>query len=267
MSYETLLYQVADGVATITLNRPAAFNSLSPAAEQELSQALGECRAPAVRAVVLTGSGRAFCAGADVKEFSQAQGTQGKLEFAAYVREYAHRLHRDIVLPLAALAKPTVAAVNGVAAGAGIGLALACDLRIAAEDARFVMAYSNIGATGDASTTYLLPRLIGQGRTMELYLLNEPLDAPKALRWGLVNQVVAPAELVKRAQEVAAKLAQGPTAAYGRMRALLSASWQSSLETHLGSEAHAIGDMAATHDFEEGIRAFAEKRAPRFTGD
>ncbi|MBI4233866.1 MAG: enoyl-CoA hydratase/isomerase family protein [Chloroflexi bacterium] len=266
MPEEPVLLDVQDGVATITLNRPQSYNSISDAMMDTLAQALGECQRDAVRAVVLAGAGRGFCSGADLREFTQALRERGAREFAEYLGETAGNLHRRVILPIRRLLKPVLAAVNGVAAGAGFSLALACDLRVASQDARFVLAYSNIGASPDGGSSFALPRLVGQARAMELYLLNETLDAARARELGLVALVVPQAELAARSAELARRLASGPTLAYGRAKALFDRSWTATLETQLELEANAIAACAVTADFAEGILAFSEKRTPVFKG-
>ena len=257
---------VESGVATITLNRPDARNALSPGTLDGLSEALERCAAEEVRSVVVTGTGPAFCSGADVRGFIQALEVS-PANLSEYLQSLADQVHRRVLLKIRELQKPVIACVNGVAAGAGVGLALACDLRIASEDARFFLAYANIGATPDGSASYYLPRLVGQGKAVELYLMNQPLGAQSALEMGLVNRVVPAAELEKHTGEWAQRLASGPTLAYGRMKALMDQSWTSDLAPHLDLESRTISEIALTGDFQEGVRAFVEKRAPAFKGE
>ncbi len=263
---EKVIYGEEDGVATITLNRPEARNALSPNMMDGLAEALKRCDSADVRAVLITGSGGAFCAGADVRGFTRAL-EEGTANISAHLEDQAGKLHRQVILKIRELPKPVIAVVDGVAAGAGVGLALACDLRIASEGARFVLAYSNIGATADGGSTYFLPRLVGPSRTMELYLLNEPLGAQRALELGMVNRVVAAEALQEESMELARRLASGPTVAYGRVKALIDRLELSKrLESQLDEETKAIVGITQTHDFQEGIRAFAEKRPPDFQG-
>ena len=251
----------------VTLNRPEARNALTPSMIQDLSSALAAADSdPGVRCVVITGSGAAFCAGADVKDFQQVLKNSGRQGLSDQIGSLATLLHNDVILAIRRLPKPVIASVNGVAAGAGFSLALACDLRIAAEDARLVMAYAGIGATADGGSTYLLPRLIGQARTMELYLDNPVLDARRALELGLVSRIVPTGELAQQCMQWAQRLAQGPTVAYARMKELMDLSWSSSFASQLDSEARAIADVALTEDFSEGISAFVDKRKPKFQG-
>jgi 2-(1,2-epoxy-1,2-dihydrophenyl)acetyl-CoA isomerase len=178
----------------------------------------------------------------------------------------ADKLHREVILALRRLDKPVVAAINGVAAGAGFSLALACDLRVASSDARFFMAYAGIGCTADGGSTYFLPRLVGAGRAMEIYLASQPIGAEYARELGLVSQVFPAGEFARHALETATRLAEGPTRAYGRVKALFDQSWDADLAAQLDAETAAIGDIGLTGDFQEGIRAFAEKRQAWFQG-
>ena len=252
-------------VATITLNRPEARNALSEEMVDGIAQALEECMAEDVRAVIITGSGGSFCSGADVKDFTQAleQGPQG---MPTYLKAKAGKLHRTVILRVSQLPKPVIASINGVAAGAGFGLALACDLRVASEDSQFFLAFASIGATIAGGTSYYLPQIVGRGLAMEAYLLNQPIGAQRALEMGLLNRVVPADKLQETTLEIAEKLASGPTAAYGRVKALMDRSWDSDLACQLHEEAAAFGDNALTRDFQEGITAFVGKRRPRFQG-
>jgi 2-(1,2-epoxy-1,2-dihydrophenyl)acetyl-CoA isomerase len=254
------------GLAVITLNRPEARNALTPEMVGDLGRAVQSCCGSDVRAVLITGSGSSFCAGADVKDFVQQLDDGGPEALSQHVRRLAEALHKDVVLGLRRLDKPVVAAVNGVAAGGGFSLMLACDIRIASSDARFLMAYANIGATADGGSTYLLPRLVGSAKAMAIYLAGQPISAASALEMGLVTRVCPAAELEQHAHEAAMKLAQGPTVAYGRVKALFERSWEASLESQLDAETEGISNSCLTNDFQEGVRAFTEKRQPRFQG-
>jgi len=254
------------GVATITLNRPEVRNALSPDMLEEFASALEACGDREVRAVVITGSGGAFCSGGDVREFTRALATVPQ-ELSSHMKGIADRVHRGVILKIRQLPKPVIASVNGVAAGAGFSMALACDLRIASQEARFFLAYANIGGTADGGSTYYLPRLLGPSLAMEVYLMSQPMSAQRALEMGLVNLVVPADELEKHTLEMAQRLASGPTLAYGRVKALMDRSWNSDLISQLDEESLAIGDIALTGDFQEGITAFVEKRAPRFRGE
>jgi len=262
MHYETLLYQVDEGVATLTLNRPEAFNSLNMALGRDLLHAAIEADEDrAVRCVVVTGAGKAFCGGGDVKDFA------GNLDrIGVHIKRLTTDFH-GAISRLARSPKPVLMAVNGVAAGAGMSLAITGDLVLAAESARFTLAYSRIGAAPDGSSTYFLPRLVGYSRAMELYLTNRTLSAREAMQWGLVNRVVPDAEFSGAVVALARELAQGPTYAYGRAKQLFLHSTQESLETQMELEAQAIAATGKSEDFRAGVTAFAKKlRPPKFSG-
>ena len=262
MSYETILFEADSGVATVTLNRPEAANGMNAALIKELSDASIRCDEDrAIRAVVITGAGRFFSAGGDVKSFAAAGDDVGVL-----IKELTMYLHAAIAR-FAKMDAPVIAAVNGVAAGAGFSLAAACDLAVAAKSAMFLSAYTAAGLTPDGSSTYFLPRLVGMRRATELMLTNRRLSADEALEWGLINEVVADDEAVARAHEIAAELATGPTATYGAVKRLLQASASSALETQMEFEARTIAGIARSSDGREGITAFNEKRPPEYTGE
>jgi 2-(1,2-epoxy-1,2-dihydrophenyl)acetyl-CoA isomerase len=262
MPYETLTLARADGVATLTLNRPDALNALNLTLGRDLFHATLEVDDdPGVRAVVVTGTGKAFCAGGDVKGFADNLDRIGALikELTTYLHGAVSRLCRSD--------KPVIMAINGIAAGGGMSLALAGDLVLAAESARFTMAYSKIAATPDGSSSYSLPRLIGLRRSMELYFTNRVLTAREAHEWGLVTRVVPDAELASAAQTLARDLAQGPTKAFGGAKRLFHQSTWESLETQMELEAQAIAASGRTEDFRAGVTAFANKQpAPTFRG-
>jgi len=261
MRYETIKVELADAIATLTLNRPDAFNALNLALGRELFSAVVELdEDPAVRCIVITGAGRAFCGGGDVKDFVEGLPRIGVLikELTTYVHGAVSRLVRT--------PKPVLTAVNGVAAGGGLSLAISGDLVLAAESARFTMAYSRIAATPDGSSSYWLPRLIGLRRAMELFYTNRVLTAREAMEWGLVTRVVPDAELTEAAGKLAGELAQGPTLALGRGKLLFHSATTESLETQMELESQAIAQSGHTEDFAEGVRAFAAKRAPTFKG-
>lgn len=261
MSFETLNYEVANNVATITFNRPEAANAMDPLMAKEFgAAAIDADDDPAVRAIVLTGAGKMFCAGGDLGAFAQAgDGT----------RKLLMQMTGDLHLGLSRLARskaPVVGAVNGTAAGAGFSLVMACDLAIAAESAVFTMAYTRAGLSPDGSSTYYMPRKIGDRRTRELMLTNRLLSSQEALDWGIVNQVVADADLLGEAQGLAQRLASGPTAAFAAVKTLLNGTFEQTLESQMELEARAIAGLAAGHDGQEGISAFFEKRKPVFKG-
>lgn len=253
-------------LAVIRLNRPEARNALSPLMVAELGDAIKSCRGGDTRAVLLTGADGAFCSGADVRDFTRQLDEGGQEGLSDHLRDLADTLHRDVVMGIRRLDKPVVAAINGVAAGAGFSLALACDIRVASSDARFLLAYANIGCTADGGSTYMLPRIVGQGRAMEIYLARQPIGAQYALELGLVSQVFESSHFERHAMETADRLAQGPTRAYGRVKALFDGSWDSDLATQLDAETDAIANIGLTRDFQEGIKAFSQKRQAWFQG-
>ena len=266
MAEEQVKFEKMDGVGIITMNRPESRNALTPDMVAQMGEAIEACKKPDVRAVLLTGAGGGFCSGADLKVVVETLENSGQEGVREYIRTLANDLHTKVVLGLRRLEKPVVAAVNGVAAGAGFSLMLGCDLRVAASSARFLMAYANIGAPADGGSTYLLPRLVGYGRAMELYLASQPVSAQVALEMGLVNQVVDDEGLHRHAMETAVRLARGPTLAYGRVKALFDQSWDNGLAAQLDAETEAFADICLTADFQEGVKAFAERRQARFQG-
>ncbi len=258
---ETILVDVDGPVARITLNRPESANGLTLSMSRELLQASIRCdEDPSVRAIVLTGAGKLFCAGGDLESFSKFGDGLG-----AALKEMTVYLH-GAISRLARGDAPVIVAVNGTAAGAGMSLAVAGDLAIASESAKFTMAYTAAGLSPDGSSTFFLPRLIGVRRTQELMLTNRRLSAAEALEWGLINQVVGESEVLKEAEELAHKLAEGPTRSFGIVKKLLATSFSETLETQMEFEASGIAASAMTEDGQEGIRAFLEKRQPAFKG-
>jgi 2-(1,2-epoxy-1,2-dihydrophenyl)acetyl-CoA isomerase len=261
MRHETITLDTAAGVATVTLNRPDAFNALNLTLGRELLSVVIELdEDPAVRCIVVTGAGKAFCGGGDVKDFADNLPRVGALikELTTYVHGAVSRLVRT--------PKPVLTAVNGVAAGGGLSLAIAGDLVLAAESARFTMAYSRIAATPDGSSTYWLPRLVGLRRATELFYTNRVLTAREALEWGLVSRVVPDTELREATRRLAEELAQGPTLALGRGKLLFHAATTESLETQMELESQSIARSGHSEDFAEGVRAFVAKRPPVFKG-
>ncbi len=245
-----------DAVLTITLNRPDVLNAFDDAMHAGLRAALDEARDGTVRAVVVTGAGRGFCVGQDVSAFT-GQGDLGDL---------LRRTYHPNILALRDLAKPVIAAVNGAAAGAGLSLAAACDVRIASSRAVFVPAFVNIGLVPDSGATHFLARILGPARALEWMLSGRRLTAAEALAWGLVSEVVEPDDLPARAAALAATLAALPTAAIGLHKRLFDAAPLHTLEEQLELEAHLQAAAAATADFAEGVTAFRERRPPEFRG-
>jgi 2-(1,2-epoxy-1,2-dihydrophenyl)acetyl-CoA isomerase len=261
MAYETIELSVADGIARLTLNRPDAANGIDLALANDLRDATFAInRDPSVRVVLLAGNGPRFCGGGDVKGFANVSDLPTELRrILAGLHAALSQLVRGDAL--------VVAAVQGSAAGAGMGLVGAADYVVSAESTRYVMAYTGIGLTPDGASSWFLPRTIGLKRAIELTVTNRVLSAQEALDWGLITEVVADDELTARAEAVAAQLAAGPTRAHAAAKRLLHTSLEETLETHLAAEAEAIADAAATADGQEGIAAFLEKRKPAFTGE
>jgi 2-(1,2-epoxy-1,2-dihydrophenyl)acetyl-CoA isomerase len=261
MAAASILYEARQGVARITLNRPDVLNSFDAAMSLSLQQILAEVtRDVTLRAVYLTGAGRAFCAGQDLTEATSE--AAGIVDFGTRVRN----LYNPLVLALRRMPKPVVCAVNGVAAGAGANLALACDIVIAAEEAAFLQAFIKIGLVPDTGGTWSLPRLVGSAQAAALMLLGEKLPAARALELGLIYQVCPGGELDAVGFGLAAQLATQPTYALSLIKQLLAVSSHNSLEQQLELEAQYQALAGRSEDYAEGVRAFLEKRKPTFTG-
>ncbi|HEV8598879.1 MAG TPA: enoyl-CoA hydratase-related protein [Gemmatimonadales bacterium] len=262
MAAASILYEARHGVAHITLNRPDVLNSFDSAMSLSLQQILAEVtRDVTLRAVYLTGAGRAFCAGQDLSE-ATSPGAAGIVDFGTRVRN----LYNPLVLALRRMPKPVVCAVNGVAAGAGANLALACDIVLAAEEAAFLQAFIKIGLVPDTGGTWSLPRLVGSAQAAALMLLGEKLPAARALELGLIYKVCPGAELETTAFGLAVQLATQPTYALSLIKQLLAVSSHNSLEQQLELEAESQGLAGKSDDYAEGVRAFLEKRKPTFVG-
>jgi 2-(1,2-epoxy-1,2-dihydrophenyl)acetyl-CoA isomerase len=247
-----------DGAAlTLTLNRPDALNAFTMAVHRGLAAGLKEARDPEVRAVVITGSGRGFCAGQDLREFDEHPGSTGDMLRATY--------HPN-VLAIRALEKPVIAAVNGPCAGAGVSLACACDIRIAAESAGFIPGFVGIGLVPDAGGSFFIGRLLGQARAFEWMTSNRKLSAQEALQWGLVSAVVPDDELAASTAELAAGYAAAPTKAVAMTKRLFERAQLGTLEDQLELEAQLQTVATGSDDFLEGVTAFREKRPPQFRG-
>lgn len=256
-SYDTILVEAADDVATITLNRPDSLNALNGAMRRELLAAFKAAgRDEAIRAVVLTGAGRGFCSGADLR---------GGAEERAFRRVLTDE-YNPLIVAIRELPKPVIAAVNGVAAGAGVSLALACDLVYASEDARFIQAFIRIGLVADSGSTRTLVRSLGRHRAAALIFSGEPLGAAEARDAGLVNEIVPPDQLASTVQAAAAKLAAGPTRAIGLAKRAINHAEDALLAESLAMEASLQELAGRTEDHAEGAASFAEKREPRFVG-
>lgn len=257
---ESVTYGVDGAVATITLNRPAAMNALNTQTKEALLASLRRAGSDsAIRGVVLTGAGRGFCGGQDLREHALLLETgQG----AGTVRQH----YNPIVTAIVSMPKPVIAAVNGVAAGAGASLALACDLRIAAEGARMVMAFAQVGLGPDSGASWTLQHLAGRGRAAEMLMLAEPVDAARMLELGLVNAVVPADELHETAARLAARLAEGPTAAYAAIKEALDFAACHGLPEALVKEAELQEALAETEDHLNATEAFSRKERPQFKG-
>jgi 2-(1,2-epoxy-1,2-dihydrophenyl)acetyl-CoA isomerase len=261
MAWETIIFEMSEGVATLTLNRPDRLNSLNARMHEEIAAALGSVESdPAIRALLVTGAGRGFCAGQDLN--LRDAGATGDFDAGAALERY----YNPLIRRLRALAKPIVAAVNGPAAGAGANIAFACDIVIAARSASFLQAFCRLGLVPDAGGTWFLPRLAGSARAMGMAMLGEPLSAETAAQWGLVWKMVDDDKLMAEARGLAAKLAQGPTAGLGLIKQALNRSLANSLDAQLDVERDLQRLAARSEDFKEGVAAFLEKRPAKFKG-
>ena len=259
--FETVLYDEDNGVANIALNRPEKLNAFDGTLHDELYTALGEAAEDEeIRCIVLRGEGRGFSAGADLAQVVKE--ADGDPDLGEYLRGTYSRL----VTRMVGIEKPIIAALHGPVYGAGVGVALACDLRVAAENTKFSVAFIKIGLMPDAGVTFLLPRVVGLGRAIEMSMLGDIVDAEEAHRIGLVNKVVAGASLSEEARNLAGRLAAMPTVALGRIKHSLYASFETDLETALEGEAEGQTFCGFTQDHKEGVTAFFEKREARFTG-
>jgi len=252
---------IAEGIARIRFNRPEVLNAINEAAVLAFRAAVDEVtQDQSVRAVVLSGEGRAFMAGGDVGRF-HAAGRDAPKVVNAIIDPFHHSM-----LALAAMPAPVIASLHGAVAGAGVSVALAADLAIAADDMKMNLAYARIGTSPDGSASFSLPRVVGLRKALEIALLCEQIDAAEALRLGLVNTVVPAADLAAQTDALARRLADGPTLAYGRIKHLMRASFGHSLSEQLNAERDAFVASAGTHDFAEGVAAFVQKRPARFEG-
>jgi 2-(1,2-epoxy-1,2-dihydrophenyl)acetyl-CoA isomerase len=262
MGYESILFTAADGVARLTLNRPDRLNSFNDAMHAEVRDALGRVESdPSVRVLLLTGAGRGFCAGQDLSDRAVAPGG-APVDLGVSVE----RNYKPLVLKLRSLPMPVVCAVNGVAAGAGANLALACDIVIAARSASFMEVFCRIGLIPDTGGTYFLPRLVGTARAMGLAMLGDKLSSEQAAAWGLIWQCVDDAELVPAVDRLLAHFAAAPTRGLAGTKRALYASPANTLEAQLDLERDLMRELGFSDDYREGVAAFIAKRAPRFTG-
>ena len=254
--------EIRDGVAVLTLARPEAMNAISPELARALAQTLAELPTDgSVRAILLTGTGRAFCSGGDIRSMSQALDSDPR----AFFLDLTENLHR-ITLSLLNATVPTIAGVNGPAAGFGFGLALSCDLVIASERATFSMAHGQVAQIPDGGGWYMLPRVVGPKRALDLYLTRRTLDAEEAEDWGVITEILPVPNFREVAIGFARDIAMGPTLAYRYAKHRLGECWQQPIEAYLTEQRRVIAELGASDDFAEGVRAFLENRSPRFQG-
>lgn len=278
MSYQTILFEVTDGVARLTLNRPERLNSFNTLMHEEVRAALASlrggsdgapplgtpslaARSSAARVLVLTGAGRGFCAGQDLGDRAVAPGGA-----AADLGESIEKNYKPLIMALRTLPIPVIGAVNGVAAGAGANIALACDLVIATRSASFVQGFSKLGLVPDSGGTWTLPRLVGTARALGLTLLNEKLTAEQAAQWGLIWRCVDDAEFAQTINALAGQLAMAPTRGFARTKQAIYEGWGRSLDAQLDIERDYQRELGWTADYAEGVAAFMEKRTPKFLG-
>jgi 2-(1,2-epoxy-1,2-dihydrophenyl)acetyl-CoA isomerase len=262
MAFETIELELADNIARLTLNRPDRLNSFTVQMHEEVAAALEVIAAdPSVRVMVLTGAGRGFCAGQDLSDRAVAPGGD-----PVDLGDSVERFYAPLIRRLTGLPKPVICAVNGVAAGAGANIALACDIVIAARSAKFIQSFANIGLIPDSGGTWVLPRLIGQARALGLALTGEPLPAETAATWGMIWRCVDDDMLAAETNTLAARFASGPTRGLARTKALIRQSSLHSLDDELDLERDAMRELGFSYDYQEGVTAFMAKRPPAFAG-
>ncbi|HEX8216576.1 MAG TPA: 2-(1,2-epoxy-1,2-dihydrophenyl)acetyl-CoA isomerase PaaG [Allosphingosinicella sp.] len=258
MTYETIDLKLEAGVARLTLNRPDRLNSFTVQMHEEVGDALSKLEG--ARVLVLTGAGRGFCAGQDLNDRAVAPGA------AVDLGESVEQRYNPLIRRLTGLEMPVIARVNGVAAGAGANIALACDIVIAAKSAKFIQSFASIGLIPDSGGTWALPRLVGQARALGLALTAEPLPAEKAAEWGLIWKAVDEEALDSEVDSLAQRFAAGPTGGLARIKKMIRESWSHSLDEELDLQRDSMRELGFSDDYREGVAAFMEKRAPRFTG-
>jgi 2-(1,2-epoxy-1,2-dihydrophenyl)acetyl-CoA isomerase len=258
MAYETIDFKVDGGIARLTLNRPDRLNSFTVQMHEEITDALGHLEG--TRVLVLTGAGRGFCAGQDLNDRAVAPGEA--VDLGHSVENY----YNPLIRKLTGLPFPVIARVNGVAAGAGANIALACDIVIAGKSAKFIQSFASIGLIPDSGGTWALPRLVGQARALGLALTAEPLPAEKAAEWGLIWKAVEDEALDSEVDALAARFAAAPTRGLAAIKRMIRESWSHSLEEELGLQRDMMRELGMSADYREGVSAFMEKRAPKFSG-
>ena len=258
MAYETIEFKLEAGIARLTLNRPDRLNSFTVRMHEEVADALAQLER--ARVLVLTGAGRGFCAGQDLSDRAVAPGDA--VDLGHSVESY----YNPLIRRLTSLPFPVIARVNGVAAGAGANIALACDIVIAAKSAKFIQSFASIGLVPDSGGTWVLPRLVGQARALGLALTAEPLPADKAAEWGLIWKAVEDERLDEEVDALAARFAAAPTRGLARIKKMIRESWGHNLEEELDLQRDSMRELGFSDDYREGVAAFMEKRAPRFTG-
>ncbi|HYM44310.1 MAG TPA: 2-(1,2-epoxy-1,2-dihydrophenyl)acetyl-CoA isomerase PaaG [Steroidobacteraceae bacterium] len=261
MSYQSIIFAIDGGIARLTLNRPERLNSFNGAMHAEVRAALAEVRAGGARVLVVTGAGRGFCAGQDLNDRAVAPGGA-----AADLGESIEKNYKPLVLALRSLPLPVIAAVNGVAAGAGANLALACDLVVAARSASFVQAFARLGLVPDSGGTWFLPRLVGSARALGLAFLGEKLSAEQAAAWGLIWRCVEDADLAAVVESLAQGFAAAPTRGLARTKQAIYEGWGRTLAEQLDVERDYQAELGRSADYAEGVAAFTAKRTPRFSG-
>ena len=261
MTYESIQFKIDNGIAVLTLNRPDRLNSFTQAMHLEVRDALTKLQEDkTARVLVLTGAGRGFCAGQDLNDRAVAPGQSVDLG------ESVEQRYNPLIRKLVALPMPVIARVNGVAAGAGANIALACDIVIAARSAKFIQSFAAIGLIPDSGGTWVLPRLVGQARALGLALTGEALPAEKAEQWGLIWKAVDDQKLDAEVDALAQRFAAGPTRGLARIKTMIRESWGQSLDSELDRQRDAMRELGFSDDYREGVAAFMEKRPPNFTG-
>ena len=261
MAYETIIFDVEAGAARLTLNRPDRLNSFNVQMHEEVADALRRVEAEGVRALLLTGAGRGFCAGQDLSDRAVSPGGQ-----AVDLGESVEKRYNPLIRKLATMPLPVVCAVNGVAAGAGANIAFACDIVLAARSAKFIQSFANIGLVPDSGGTWILPRIAGQARALGMALTGEPIPAEKAESWGLIWKCVDDEALAGDAWALTQKLAAGPTRGLAATKKAIRGAWFNTLDEELDNERDLMRELGRSADYQEGVAAFMEKRKPSFTG-